>query len=69
VNVTLAGTQFTSPATVTMQGSAITVSNVVVVNANTITATIHVGAASRRSHSTAVTTGAGTSNSVSFIVQ
>jgi hypothetical protein len=70
VNVTLTGTQFTSPATVAVQGSAFTVSNVVVVNANTITATIHVGAsAARRSHSTTVTTPAGTSNSVSFVVQ
>jgi hypothetical protein len=69
VNVTLTGTQFTSPATVTVQGSAFTVSNVVVVNATTITATIHVGSASRRSHNVTVATGAGTSNAIGFTVQ
>ena len=58
------------PATVTVQGSAFTVSNIVVVNATTITATIHVGSsASRRSHNLTVATGAGTSNAISFTVQ
>lgn len=70
VNVTLTGTNFTSPATVTVQGSAFTVSNVVVVNATTITATIHVGSsAARRSHNVTVATGAGTSNAIGFTVQ
>ena len=70
VNVTLTGTKFSSPATVSVQGSAITVSNVVVVNATTITATFRVSSsATRRSRDTTVTTGAGASNAVGFTVQ
>jgi hypothetical protein len=70
VNVTLTGTNFTAPATVTVQGSVVTVSNVVVVNSTTITATFHVSStASRRSRNTSVTTAAGTSNALPFTVQ
>ena len=70
VSVKLTGTNFTAPATVTVQGSAITVSNVVVVSSTSITATFHVGStASRRSHNTTVTTNAGTSNLLSFTVE
>jgi hypothetical protein len=68
--VTLKGTNFTSPGTVAVQGSAVTVTNVVVVNSTTITATFHVNSgASRRSHNTTVTTSAGTSNALPFTVQ
>jgi hypothetical protein len=70
VSVKLTGTNFTAPATVTVQGSAITVSNVVVVSSTSITATFHVGSgASRRSHNTTVATNAGTSNILPFTVQ
>ncbi|MCU1237629.1 MAG: putative outerrane protein (modular protein), partial [Candidatus Solibacter sp.] len=70
VTVTLSGTNFVAPATVAVQGSAITVSNVVVVNSTTITATFRVGSgAGRRSRDTSVTTSAGTSNSLPFTVQ
>lgn len=70
VNVTLKGTNFTSPATVAVQGGATSVSNVVVVSPTTITATFHVSSsATRRSRNTSVTTSAGTSNSVTFTVQ
>ena len=64
------GTNFTSPATVTVQGGAVSVSNVVVVSSTKITATFHVSAtAARRSRDTSVTTAAGTSNARSFVVQ
>src|SRR5262249_21358128 len=70
ITVTLAGTNFTSPATVTVQGSGVTVSNVVVVSSSKITATFRVSqSAARRAHDTSVTTGAGTSNTLSFAVQ
>jgi len=72
VGVTLTGTNFTSPATVTIQGGAVTVTNVVVVSSTTITATFRVSPIpSRRSHNidTAVTTQAGTSNTQPFAVQ
>ena len=70
VNVTLNGTNFTSPATVAVQGGATSVSNVVVVSPTTITATFHVSSsATRRSRNTTVTTPAGTSNAVPFAVQ
>ena len=70
VNVTLTGTNFTSPATVAVQGGATSVSNVVVVNSTTITATFHVSSsATRRSRNTTVTTSAGTSNALPFTVQ
>ena len=70
VKVTLTGTNFTAPATVTVQNSAITVSNVVVVSATTITATFRVNSgAARRSRNTTVTTAAGVSNALLFTVQ
>ena len=70
VNVTLRGTNFTSPVTVDVQGSAITVSNAVVVNATTITAVFHVSAgAARRARNTTVQTSAGISNTLPFTVQ
>ena len=70
VSVTLKGTNFTAPATVAVQGGVVTVSNVVVVNSTTITATFRVSAsAARRSRDTTVTTAAGTSNAVSFTVR
>jgi hypothetical protein len=69
VNVTLTGTNFTVPATVSA-GSGITVSNVVVVSSTSITATFHVSAnTSRTAHATTVTTSAGTSNALSFTVR
>ncbi len=70
VNVTLNGTNFTSPATVAVQGGATSVSNVVVVSPTKITATFHVSSsAARRSRNTSVTTSAGTSNALPFTVQ
>jgi hypothetical protein len=70
VNVTLTGTNFTSPATVTVQGSVVTVSNVVVVSSTRITATFRVSAtATRRSRNTTVATPAGASNALPFTVQ
>jgi hypothetical protein len=70
VTVTLTGTNFTSPATVTVQGGTVSVSNVVVVNSTTITASFHVSStASRRSRDTTVTTAAGTSNARSFTIR
>ena len=69
-NVTLNGTNFTSPATVTVQGGTVSVSNVVVVSSTTITATFHVSrTAARRSRDTSVTTPAGTSNVLPFTIQ
>jgi hypothetical protein len=70
VNVTLNGTNFTTGATVTVQGSVVAVSNVVVVSPTTITATFRVSpTAARRSRNTSVTTQAGTSNVLAFTVR
>jgi hypothetical protein len=70
VNVTLTGTNFTTPATVTVQSGTVSVSNVVVVSSTKITATFHVSAtAGRRSRDTTVTTAAGTSNARSFTIR
>ena len=70
VSVTLTGTNFTTPATVAVQGGTVSVSNVVVVSSTTITATFHVSAtAARRSRDTTVTTSAGTSNARSFTIR
>jgi len=70
VRVTLTGTNFTTPATVTVQGGAVTVSNVVVVSSTTITATFQVSpTTARRSRNTTVTTKAGVSNALPFTVQ
>jgi hypothetical protein len=70
VTVTLTGTNFQSPASVTVQGGSVTVSNVVVVSPTTITANFHVSSgASRRSRNTTVTTSSGTSNALPFTIQ
>jgi hypothetical protein len=70
VTVTLTGTNFTSPATINVQGGTVSVSNVVVVNSTTITASFHVSStAGRRSRDTTVTTAAGTSNARSFTIR
>jgi hypothetical protein len=69
-NVTLSGTNFTSPATVTVQGGTVSVSNIVVVSSTTITATFRVSrTAARRSRDTSITTSAGTSNVLPFTIQ
>jgi hypothetical protein len=69
VNVTLTGTHFTAPATVTVQ-SGVSVSNVVVVSSTTVTAAFRVSrTAARRTRNTSVTTLAGTSNALPFTVQ
>jgi hypothetical protein len=53
-----------------VQGGTVTVSNVVVVNSTTITASFHVSStAGRRSRDTTVTTSAGTSNALSFTIR
>ena len=70
VNVTLTGTNFTSPAGINVQGGGVTVSNVAVVNSTTIAATFRVAnSAARKSHNTTVSTSGGTSNAVSFSVK
>ena len=68
--VTLKGANFTTPATVNVQGGGIAMSNVVVVNSTTVTATFRVsGTAARGSRNVTVTTTAGTSNALPFSVQ
>ena len=68
--VTLKGTNFTTPATVSVPGGGIAMSNVVVVNSTTVTATFRVsGTAPRGSRNVTVTTAAGTSNALPFSVQ
>jgi len=52
-----------------VQGNVVTVSNVVVVDSTTITATFRVSSTARHSHNTTVTTSAGTSNALPFTVQ
>jgi hypothetical protein len=70
VTVTLTGTNFTSPATVTVQGGTVSVSTVVVVNSTTITASFHVSStAGRRSRDTTVMTPAGSSNALAFTIR
>jgi hypothetical protein len=70
VQVTLKGTNFTSPATVNVQNNAVGVSNVVVVDSTTIAATFQVPpTAARRTRTTTVTTAAGTSNGLSFTIR
>ncbi len=69
VNVTLAGTNFASGATVAVSGSGVTASNVTVVSATQITATLTVVAsAATGARNVSVTKAAGTSNSVTFSV-
>ena len=68
--VTLKGTNFTKPATVNVQGGDVAVSNVVVVNSTTATATFRVGrSAARGSRNITVTTQTGTSNALPFSVE
>jgi hypothetical protein len=68
--VTIKGTNFTTPATVNVQGGGIAMSNVVVVNSTTVTTTFRVsGTASRGSRNVTVTTNTGTSNALPFSVQ
>jgi hypothetical protein len=70
VNVTLSGSGFNAPATVSVSGSGVTVTNVVVATAGTITARFQVSSgAQRRSRTVTVKTAAGTSNGVTFTVQ
>ena len=68
--VTVKGANFTTPATVNVQGSGIIVSNVLVVDPDTVTANFRVsGTAARGSRNITVTTAAGTSNALPFSVQ
>jgi hypothetical protein len=68
-NVTLTGTNFTAPATVTVQGGSVMVSKVVVVNSTTIKATFDVRrTAAHRTLNIGVTTRAGISNTLPFTV-
>ena len=68
--VTLKGANFTTPATVNVQGGGIAMSNVVVVNSTTVTATFRVsGTAAGGSRNVTVTTNTGTSNALPFSVQ
>jgi hypothetical protein len=70
VAVTIKGANFTTPATVNVQGSGISVSNVLVVNSTTVTATFRVsGTAAAGSRNVTVTTNTGTSNALPFTVQ
>jgi hypothetical protein len=70
MKVTIKGTNFTAPATVTVQDSNITVSNVVVVSSTVVTATLHIGSnTSRGAHNTTVTSRAGASNVLPYTVR
>jgi hypothetical protein len=70
VNVTLVGTGFSAPATVVVSGSGVTVSNIVIVDAGTITARFQLSSgAQRRSRTVTVGTAAGVSNGATFTVQ
>jgi hypothetical protein len=70
VNVTILGTNFTSPATVAVDGGGVTVSKIVVVSSTKITATFAVSSSvSRRSRNTTVMTQSGSSNVLPFTVQ
>ena len=70
VAVTIKGANFTTPATVNVLGAGISVSNLVVVNPATVTATFRVGGtAARGSRNVTVATAAGTSNALPFSVQ
>ncbi len=70
VAFTLIGTNFVSPVTVNAAGSALTVSNVVVVNSTMITATLKIASgAAKGGHNITVKTSAGTSNALVFTVQ
>ncbi|MBI1749601.1 MAG: putative Ig domain-containing protein [Acidobacteria bacterium] len=69
VNVTLAGTNFTTTSAANVSGGDVTVTNVNVVNNGQITATFNINpAAPAGARSVTITTGAGTSNAVTFTV-
>lgn len=69
VAVTLTGTNFVAGATLALGGSGITVSNLTVVNATTITATFGIGATTvTGSQTVLVKTAGGTSGTVTFNV-
>ena len=69
VPVTLTGTNFAAGSNVNVSGSGVTASNVTVVNANQITATLGIAAnATLGSDTVTVTSAAGTSNGVTFTV-
>jgi hypothetical protein len=72
-NVTLTGTNFTSPATINISGTLVTASSVVVVNQNTITATITIAPNASLTgggvRNVSVTTAAGTTlENVTFMI-
>jgi hypothetical protein len=68
--VTLKGANFTAPATVNVLGGGVAVSNLVVVDSATVTATFRIGGtAARGARNITVTTQAGTSNALPFSVQ
>ena len=70
VKVTISGANFTAGASVAVRANHLTVSNVVVVNSNTITAQISAANGTQRgTYALTVTTPAGTSNSLGFTVQ
>jgi len=70
VTLSIKGTNFSAPVTARVQGSAITVSNVVVASTTSITATLHIGQnAARGPHNISVATNAGKSNALPFTVQ
>jgi hypothetical protein len=69
VNVTLAGTNFTTSSSVNVSGGDISVTNLNVVNNSSITATLNIGAAAAGgARNVSVTTGAGTSGNATFTV-
>ena len=69
VNVTLTGTNFASGASVAVSGSGVTASNVSVVSATQLTATLVIGAtAATGSYNVSVTTGGSTTNALPFNV-
>jgi hypothetical protein len=70
LHVAITGSNFTAPATVTVAGGGVTVSDVVVVSPTSITATFRVSrSATRHSRDTTVTTPNGTSNTLPFTVK
>jgi len=67
--VTLTGTNFSAPATLNFSGTGVTAGNVVVVNAQTITADLTIASgASNDNHPISVTTPGGTTGTVGFLV-
>jgi IPT/TIG domain len=69
VNVTLAGANFTAGAKIHFAGIGITITNVVVVSATEITATIHLSRfVATGAHNVEVETAAGSSNTLPFTV-